>query len=187
MIKAHSVGGAGAAIVAGDEIAIVAQLLHDLDHVLSHGAERIVDVVGTGFRQRAVAVASQIGQHDVIVLRQSRSHLVPADMVLRISVQQQQRRSRAAVTQTDHGSAGTHVEMVESRKHRGDLGAAPAGGIARVIRSGGHRQYRGMLVQFTMLDHVAPLWLRLMMIAPVDAHWRATVDEDGHDFFTVAP
>ena len=122
MIEAHAVGGARAAIVAGDEVAIVAEFLHDLDHVLSHGAERIVDVAVTGFRQRAVPVAAQIGQHDVIVLRQPRSDLVPADMVLRISVQQQQRRSRAAMTQADHGAAGTHVEMVESRKHRGDLG-----------------------------------------------------------------
>src|SRR5215475_9020584 len=67
------------------------------------------------------------------------------------------------MTQTDHGSAGTHVEVLESGKHRGDFSAAPAGGIARVIGSGGHRQYRGMLIQLMLLDHVVRLWLRLIM------------------------
>ena len=43
MIQAHAVHGAPAAVVAGDEEALVAQGLHHLDLVLRHGAERVVD------------------------------------------------------------------------------------------------------------------------------------------------
>ena len=134
MIEAHAIGRAAAAVMPGDEISPVAELLHHLDHVLSHGAEAVVDVVRAGLRQRAVAIAPQIREHDVIALRQPRRDLVPARVALGIAMQQKQRRTRSAVTHADHSTARLHVEMPEARKHRRDFRAPPAMRIVRIVR-----------------------------------------------------
>ena len=134
MIEAHAVRRAPAAVVAGDEISPVAELLHHLDHVLRHGAETVVDVVGAGLGQRAVAIAAQIGQHDVIALREPRRDLVPAHVALGIAVQQKQRRARSAMTHADRRAARLHVEMLEAGEQCRDLRAAPAVGIVRIVR-----------------------------------------------------
>ena len=68
MVHAHAVRGARAAVVPRHVELAVAQLVHDLQQVLRHRAEAVVDVLGPGFGQRAVAVAAQIGQDHVVVL-----------------------------------------------------------------------------------------------------------------------
>ena len=122
-----------AAVVAGEKEALITERRHDLEHVAAHGAEAEVDILRAGLGQRAVAVAAQVRQDDVIVLRKLRRDLVPADVILRIAVQQQQRRAGAAVAQADGGAAGAHVEMLEARKQRRDVGTAPAHRIALVV------------------------------------------------------
>ena len=121
----------------------MAKLLHDLDHVLRHGAEAVIDVVRTRLGKRTVAIAAQIRQHDMIIFCQTRRDLVPGDMIFGIAVQQQQRRTGSAVAQSNHRSTGPHIEMLESREQSGDLGAAPAGRVKRIIRFCRNGQHRG--------------------------------------------
>ena len=92
---------ARAAIVAGEEEALMAETLHDLDHVLGHDAEAVIDVIGAGLGQRAVAVAAQIGENHVIVFRKPRGDGVPRHVIVRIAVQEQQRRPRTAMAQAN--------------------------------------------------------------------------------------
>jgi hypothetical protein len=58
-------------------------------------------------------------------------------VIVRIAVQQQHRRAGAAMTHADDRALGADVEMLEARKQRRNLGAAPARGIADII--GGRR------------------------------------------------
>ena len=80
---------ATAAIVPRQKKPAMAKLLHHLDHVLCHGTEAVIDVVRTRLGKRAVAVAAQIRQYDMIVFCQTRRDLVPSDMILGIAVQEQ--------------------------------------------------------------------------------------------------
>ena len=105
MVEAHAVRGAPAAVVAGDEEAVVAERLHHLDLVLRHGAERVVDAAGLLGRGGAVAIAAQVGGHDVEVLRQPRRDRMPGDVRERVAMQQQQRRAAAAMAQADARAA----------------------------------------------------------------------------------
>ena len=68
---------ARAAVVAGQEEARVAEAIHDLDHVLGHDAKAVIDEIGAGLGQRGVAVAAQIGENHVIMLRKPRGDGVP--------------------------------------------------------------------------------------------------------------
>ena len=78
VVEAHARGGAGAAVVAGDEELAIAELLHDLDLVLRHRPERIVDVVRTGvIGADAVAITAQIGGDDVKMLGEPIGDLAP--------------------------------------------------------------------------------------------------------------
>ena len=128
---------ARAAVVADQKEALVAEALHHFEHVLGHDAEAVIDEVRAGVGQRGVAVAAQIGEHHVIVLREPRRDGVPQHVIVRIAVQQQHRRPGAAMTHADDRALGADVEMLEAREQRGDLGAAPTGGIADII--GGRR------------------------------------------------
>src|SRR5437870_1308981 len=78
---------ARATVVAGEEETLMAELLHDFDHVLGHGTKAVIDVIGPGLGQRAVAVAAQIGQigqHHVIAFRKPRGDSVPRYVVARM-------------------------------------------------------------------------------------------------------
>src|SRR5712671_1197579 len=100
MIEAHAGRRTGAAIMPGDEELAIAKLLHDLDLVLRHRAERIVDVVWAGIvGADAVAIAAEIGGDDVEMLGEPVRDLVPGDVGHRVAVQQQQGRAVAAMTQ----------------------------------------------------------------------------------------
>ena len=137
--------GARAAVVADQEETLVAEALHDLDHVLRHDPKAVIDQIGAGVGQRAVAIAAQIGEHHVIALGEPRRDAVPQHVIVRIAVQQQHRRAGAAMAQADDGALGADVEMLEAREQRRDLGAAPAGRIARIIGGGRLRQHRRLL------------------------------------------
>jgi hypothetical protein len=122
-----------AAIVTGDHEALISELLHHLDEVACHLAEAEIDVVGTRIGQRAVAIASQIGKNDMVLLRQLCSDLVPAGVVFRIAVNEQKRRAETAVAQPNDSPAGAHIEVLETGEMRGHLGRAPARGVALVV------------------------------------------------------
>ena len=88
MVETHARYGAGAAVMAGDEEFAVAEPLHDLDLVLRHRAERVIDVVvATLVRADAVAIAAQIRGDDMEALGEPAGDLVPRDMAQRVAVQ----------------------------------------------------------------------------------------------------
>src|SRR5260370_18959085 len=104
--EAHAGGGAGAAVVPGDEEFAVAELLHDLDLVLRHRPEGIVDIIFAAvFGAYAVAIAPEIGSDHMKMLGQPRRDLMPGDMGQGIAVQQQQRRAVAPVPPKDSAAA----------------------------------------------------------------------------------
>ena len=95
---------ASTAIVSGEKKLRVAQSIHDLELILPHRSERIV---GTGFirlRRGTVAISTKIGGDHMILFRQLVCHFVPADMRLRIAVQQQQRGPLPAMPDPDPGA-----------------------------------------------------------------------------------
>src|SRR5258708_33762517 len=116
--EAHAGGGAGAAVVPGDEEFAVAELLHDLDLVLRHRPEGIVDIIFAAvFGAYAVAIAPEIGSDHMKMLGQPRRDLMPGDMGQGIAVQQQQRRAVAAVPQMDLRAAPHHLPPGETLEH----------------------------------------------------------------------
>jgi len=123
-----------AAIVAHKIEPLMPELLHHLDHVLGHDTETVVDAVRAGLGQRAVAIAAQVGQNDVIGLREARGDSVPRHVIDGVPVKHQQRRTRSAMAQTDDGALGAHIDMLETGKQVRDLAAAPARRIAHIVR-----------------------------------------------------
>jgi len=88
VVEAHAVDGAGATVVTGSEEFAVAELLHDLDLILRHRAERIIDVVlAAVLGPDAAAVTAQIRRDDVEPLGQAARDLVPRDVGQGIAVQ----------------------------------------------------------------------------------------------------
>jgi hypothetical protein len=132
-IEAEAMAQARAAVVAGEEEALVSEALHHLEHVLGHDAEAVVDEIGAGLGERTVAIAAQVGEHDVVALRKPRRHRVPQHVIIGIAVEHQQRRAGAAVAHANDRALGADVEMLESREQGRDLGAAPARGVAGII------------------------------------------------------
>src|SRR3984893_18061408 len=118
MVEAHAGGGAGASVMPGDKEFAIAERLHNLDLVLCHRPERIVDVVFAAIiGADAVAVAAQIGGDDVKPFGETAGELVPGDMGQRIAVQQQQRRAVATVPQMDAGAAGGDLRPRKPYEH----------------------------------------------------------------------
>ncbi len=118
VIEAHAVHGARAAVVPGREEFVVAEVAHDLDLVLRHGAERVVDVVlAAVLRPDAVAVAAEIRGHDVEALGEAGRHPVPRDVRHRVAVQQQERRPAAAMAQVDARAGRVDVEGLKILEH----------------------------------------------------------------------
>ena len=96
VIQRHPVASARPAIVSGHQEALEAELLHHLDLVLGHAAERVVAVVGESARLAAVTVAAQVRRDDRELGRQPRRDEAPVDVRQWIAVQQEQRRPAAA-------------------------------------------------------------------------------------------
>jgi hypothetical protein len=69
VVEAHARGGTGTAVMPGNKEFAVAELFHDLDLVLRHRPERIIDAVLAGIvGPHAVAIAAQIGGDDMEAL-----------------------------------------------------------------------------------------------------------------------
>src|SRR5215469_15883409 len=122
MVKAHARGSTGAAVMPGNEELAIPQLLHDLDLVPGHSAERVVDVAFAGVvGTDTVAIAAQIGRDDVEVFRQPAGDLVPGDVSEWISMQQQQWRSVAAIPEMDPRLARRNVGPRKPLEHASSL------------------------------------------------------------------
>jgi hypothetical protein len=84
---------AGAAVVAGQGELGEAELAHEPCLVMGHRPLGVDQPGGIGSGLARVAVAAQVRQHDRVVPRQGGGNAAPHQMVLRIAVQQQQRRA----------------------------------------------------------------------------------------------
>ena len=85
-----------AAVVAAAAEAIVAERAHQLDHVPRHLGLGVGRVVGSGSGLEGACIAAQVRADHGEAAGQSRRHLVPHDVALRVAVQQKERRPRAA-------------------------------------------------------------------------------------------
>src|SRR4029077_4907733 len=92
-----------AAIMAREEEPLMPKTVHYLEHVLGQCRRAVVDVIGTGVGQRTVTVTAQIGENYVIAFGQPRGYTKPRRVVLRIAVEEQQRRARTAMAQANVG------------------------------------------------------------------------------------
>jgi hypothetical protein len=119
MIERHAKRRPRAAVVPGDVELPEAEVLHRLDLVLRHAAERVVAVVGFAARLRTVAIAAEIGAHHGEVSRQLGRDEIPRHVRERVAVQQQHRRALAPVAQVDRalGIAGRDLDVLESLEH----------------------------------------------------------------------
>jgi hypothetical protein len=89
MIECQSMCRTRATIVTGQKKSVVAKRLHDLDLILGHSPERVIDMVGATIGGTdAVAVTSEVRRHDVESPRQAIGDFVPGGVRERIAMQQ---------------------------------------------------------------------------------------------------
>ena len=120
MIERQSMRCPRAPVVAGQKEPLVAERRHDLDLILGHDAERVVDMVGATIGGAdAVAVTAQVRRDNVESLRQTTGDPVPRGVCERVAVQQQERRALAAMPQEDVGAARTHPSRLEAVEQAG--------------------------------------------------------------------
>ena len=93
MVQRKTIGDPRAAVMAEDICTRNIQRGEELGHILSHIALGIGGVVCIIRRRVAFAIAAQIGNNHIMVLRQLRRHSFPTHVVLRKPVDQQQGRS----------------------------------------------------------------------------------------------
>ena len=117
MVEGHPMTDPAAAIVTGDRERLEAERRHHLDLVAGGGSFRVRRVVGVRGRFAAVAIAPEIGGDHGEPLGEPGCDLVPDDVGLGIAVQQQQRRTGAAVNGVDRRPAGVDVDRGESLEH----------------------------------------------------------------------
>jgi len=99
MVEREPVRDARAAVVAGDEEALVPEARHELDHVARHRALRVGAVLRGGRRLERPAIAAQVRADDAVAARERRCDLVPHRVRLRVAVQEKERRALAAAAQ----------------------------------------------------------------------------------------
>ena len=117
MVERHPMPDPAAAIVPGDVKPPKPQSFHHLHLILCHGALGVGEVRRVGGGLAAVTVTAQVAGDDGETLRQPRRDPVPHDVRLRIAVQQQQRRPRAADHGVNGGRAGVDILAVEALEH----------------------------------------------------------------------
>ena len=93
VIERHAMADAAAAIMADECELLEPELAHDLDLIERHRALGVVGVILAVRRLAAVAVATQVGDDDGVVLGEIGRHQPPRDHRLRRAMQQQHRRA----------------------------------------------------------------------------------------------
>ena len=112
VVERQPVRDARAAIVRHDAEGLVAERMHQLDHVARHCPLRVRRVVGARRRFERTAVAAQVGGYHGVVPREPRCNPVPHRMGLRVAVQEQQGWPLAAAAQAQ--LALGHRDVLES-------------------------------------------------------------------------
>ena len=156
VIERQALADAPAAVVADNGEARVAVVLHHLDHVERHRALRVVRVIFRVLGLAAVAVAAQVRHDDRVVFREVGRDLVPGHVRLRRAVDQEQRRTVAALDDVDGGARGLDLLVLEAgRKEPERVGFRLSGGVARSGRggsSGDGGQGGSLLQQLTPIE-----------------------------------
>src|SRR5882672_11097112 len=114
MVQRHAMRDPPSAVVTDDAERLMTQGAHRLDLVLGHGALGIIDVVGKPVGLLAVAVAAQVRGDHPESLRELGRDAVPDRVGLRIAVQEEQRRSHAAVNEIDRRTARPDAPALEA-------------------------------------------------------------------------
>ena len=137
VVEAEPVGHARAAVVADEREGVEAERAHQADLVGGHGALGVRRVVAPGGRPRRVAVATEVGGHDRVVLRERRRDEVPHDMGLGIAVQQQDGRAGTTYGSVDAGPVDVEVVVLEALEHTPDYhGRRPGEKVRKGVRRG---------------------------------------------------
>jgi hypothetical protein len=79
----------------------------------------------------------------MVMLGQLRGDLVPARVVLRVAMDEEERRAGAVVAQANYGPAGAHIEV-----------RTPASRVAGIVGGGCHGLLR---LDVGCTDHLGPL------------------------------
>src|SRR6266513_2770598 len=104
MIETQPMRDTSASIVSRKQKTRMPEVAHQLDHVLCHCTLRIRDVLRIAHGLRRIAIPAKVGANNGEPMRKRRRNLEPDRMRLRISVQQQQRRSGTADGATNLGA-----------------------------------------------------------------------------------
>jgi hypothetical protein len=75
---------------------------HEADLVTGHGPLGVDEAGGVRIGLAGVAVAAQVGQHDRVIVGQSRGDVAPGEVILRVAVQHQ------------HGRTGPRTSVVQA-------------------------------------------------------------------------
>ena len=97
MIQRQPMRDTATTIVTSEMKAFEAKRPHYAHLIKSHGAFRVIDVVGAAFDFAGCTVPPQVCCNDGETLGQPGSDLVPAEVGLRKSMQQQQRRTNPPI------------------------------------------------------------------------------------------
>src|SRR5690606_367261 len=139
-VEGETVADAAAPVMAGDRKHLVPEGLHDLNHVLRHRPLGIGEVVRIIGRAGTCSVPPKIRKYDSETAREGGRQLVPHDMRLRISVQEQERWTVAAKPQEYLRTEGRDAPFLEAGKQLAHFSGLPCSrSIARQPMS--DRQY----------------------------------------------
>ncbi len=119
MVEGQAVGDTSAAIVAHDGELPEPERVHHRHHVRGHRAFGVAHVSGVRGGLGRRAITAQIGANDGELLGQLRRDLAPKNVRLRIAVQQQYWRPRAADAAENFHLADTGNAGMEAVEHRG--------------------------------------------------------------------
>ncbi len=134
MVERHPICDPAATVMARNVEPIKAEGRHRFDEVERHRALGIRQVLVVGRRFAARAIAAQVGRHHGEALRKARRDLVPDRVCLWIAVDEQQRRSAAALDEGDLRARSSNPLACEAFEHRfftfpcGSVVAAPGPG-----------------------------------------------------------
>ena len=109
MIKRQTIGHARATIMAHDMRPCQAQRIHQPNDIARHftlGIDGVSRIIG---RRLTLAIAAQIGNDHIEMLRQTGRYPMPSHVILRIAMQQDQRRPRAAPMHRERNTIDGHA------------------------------------------------------------------------------
>ena len=119
VVQRQPVRDTGAAVVADQVELCEAELAHEPQLVAGHGPLGVRVTGGVRFRLARVPVAAQVGEHDGVVLGESRGDITPHQVVLGVAVQHQHGRPRPRGGAVDGDALDLDALVLETRQQCG--------------------------------------------------------------------